>query len=266
MRSMASGVYIAGKLKSPIKVYWEKNDECYARFDELFKPLESGLSTGSDLAASLQTAGFVSIMPESRHLWYMEYSRKKNLYLPGLARTLSFDRQISGKKECTDESVFEKIHGGKIFIISAYSLTKHFPLKSLFVPTDEIQSKIDSITGNFAGRTIGIHIRRGDNYMSINKNTAEDYSCFIDETIEKSPDVKFFLATDSEEIKKNLVEKYGSRILYNDSVLERNSVRGMKDAVVDLCCLSRTEKIIGSYYSSFSDLAAELGNIDLTIL
>ena len=43
--------------------------------------------------------------------------------------------------------------------------------------------------------------------------------------------------------------------------LTRDSLDGMKMAVAELFALSRTSKIIGSYYSSYSQIAAELGNI-----
>jgi len=43
--------------------------------------------------------------------------------------------------------------------------------------------------------------------------------------------------------------------------LERNSLEGMVFAVTELFCLSKTQKIIGSDYSSYSNIAAELGEI-----
>ena len=39
----------------------------------------------------------------------------------------------------------------------------------------------------------------------------------------------------------------------------------MQAAVVDLFVLSKTRRLIGSYWSSFTDTAAELGNLPLTI-
>jgi hypothetical protein len=40
----------------------------------------------------------------------------------------------------------------------------------------------------------------------------------------------------------------------------------MQESVVDLFCLSRMSKIYGSYWSSFSEVAAEIGNVDLIVL
>lgn len=59
---------------------------------------------------------------------------------------------------------------------------------------------------------------------------------------------------------------YGKRILTNTPPLNRDSLEGMIGAVVDLWSLSRTKKIWGSYYSSYSEMAAILGNINLEII
>ena len=48
--------------------------------------------------------------------------------------------------------------------------------------------------------------------------------------------------------------------------VRRDTLAGMQDAVVDLFCLSRTRKLLGSYWSSFSDMAAELSGIPLQIV
>ena len=37
------------------------------------------------------------------------------------------------------------------------------------------------------------------------------------------------------------------------------------EAVVDLFCLAHTRRVIGSYWSSFSDMAAEISGIPLEI-
>ena len=84
--------------------------------------------------------------------------------------------------------------------------------------------------------------------------------------LEARPDVRFFLATDDAEIKRRLLDRFGEdRIITARMELRRDSQEGMKGAVLDLFALSRTEKIIGSYYSSYSEIAAELGGIELII-
>ena len=39
----------------------------------------------------------------------------------------------------------------------------------------------------------------------------------------------------------------------------------MQDALIDLWCLAASRKIIGSYWSSFTDTAADMGGIEKVI-
>lgn len=250
MRAIASGIYISKKLGCPISVHWNKNSECFADFTELFQPI---------------LAENVSVKPYRRSDFYLSLDRKRNIYIPGIIRHFIFDKQIVGKGECMDDSKIENLQG-RIYMISGYSVAKCFSLADLFVPTLEIQEQINGLKTQYSENVYGIHIRRTDNMQSILKNEVDDYLRFMDQKIETCPDVKFYLATDSVEVKQLMINRYGNCIVFHDAILERNSVQGMKDAVVDLWCLSLTKEIIGSYYSSYSDIAAELGDIELRIL
>jgi hypothetical protein len=89
----------------------------------------------------------------------------------------------------------------------------------------------------------------------------------MENEIKLEPKSNFYLATDDNEVKIKLKKHFGAKILtYDNSELTRSNEKGMKDAVVDLWCLSHTSKIIGSYTSSFSAMAAEIGKINLIIL
>lgn len=49
-------------------------------------------------------------------------------------------------------------------------------------------------------------------------------------------------------------------------VIDRNSVQGMHDAMIDLFSLAATDKILGSYWSSFTDVAASMRGIPKVIV
>lgn len=61
------------------------------------------------------------------------------------------------------------------------------------------------------------------------------------------------------------INLYGSRIITSNNEISQNTTEEMRSAVKDLYCLSKTNKIIGSAYSSFSEIAAELDSIKLKI-
>jgi hypothetical protein len=89
----------------------------------------------------------------------------------------------------------------------------------------------------------------------------------IEEEIVRNPDATFFLSTDEEKYQEELLEKFGEdRIIYHEKVFGRHITAGVRDAVIDLFCLSKTSKIYGSYFSSFSDVAGRLGNVQVEVI
>ncbi len=81
--------------------------------------------------------------------------------------------------------------------------------------------------------------------------------------IDLDPYVRFYLATDSMDVKENFLRQFGGRIITAPGMVSRTSIEGIQDALVELYALSRTQKILGSYWSSYSTTAAQLGNIPL---
>ncbi|MCD8298085.1 MAG: hypothetical protein LUC88_10985 [Prevotella sp.] len=110
---------------------------------------------------------------------------------------------------------------------------------------------------------VGVHIRGTDNVKSKLHSPFNVFVNFINKELIKDPNTKFYLATDEIEFKKKLIDMFDDIIITNREVLNRNSLEGMEGALIDLYCLSKTDYIIGSYYSSFSEIAAEIGGIKL---
>jgi len=67
-------------------------------------------------------------------------------------------------------------------------------------------------------------------------------------------------------VKEMLVNRFGDKIITNHFDLSRTSVDGMKNAVVDLWCLAKTDRIIGSANSTYSTFAAQIYGKELGIL
>lgn len=149
-----------------------------------------------------------------------------------------------------------------VYINSCYRLHTLVDNYSNFVPKNEIQNRINQTVSLFKN-TIGLHIRRSDHQASKTHSTLEKFIKVIDNEIKKNPNTTFFLSTDDEPTKQNLINTYGNIIIYNEiTSFDRNSPEAVKDAVLDLYCLSETNKIYGSHHSSFSQVAAKIGVID----
>jgi hypothetical protein len=131
----------------------------------------------------------------------------------------------------------------------------------VFSPTNEIQNRIENKTSCFSQYTIGLHVRQTDNTIAIDNSPIELFKIKIEEEIAKNSKANFFLATDSPEVEKELINEFGAKIIVTSKELNRNSENGIMDALVDMYCLSHTKLIYGSYWSSFSEVAALIGGI-----
>ncbi len=75
-----------------------------------------------------------------------------------------------------------------------------------------------------------------------------------------------YLATDDEATKEALRRRYGKRVIMSNAKATRESTDGIRDALVEMYALSRTRHIFGSAGSTFSPIAACLGDVPITIL
>ena len=139
-------------------------------------------------------------------------------------------------------------------------------ISKLFVPIRTINDKIEKQCSLFEKNTIGVHIRRTDNIASIEESPLELFYKKLDIDIEIHDNTSIYLATDSEEVKAQMRQRYGRRIICSENEASRNSIVGIQEGVVDMYTLARTNKIYGSYGSSFSDMAAQINGRPLEIL
>ena len=133
-------------------------------------------------------------------------------------------------------------------------------------PKDGLKMRIDSFAAKFGEHCIGIHVRRTDNKNAIACSPISLFTATMDEELASDRRTSFFLSTDDVALKDELRKRYGDKLLTCDNVSPRYTLCGEEDAVVDLFLLSRTTKIYGSFWSSFSKVAAQIGNIPLRVL
>ncbi len=126
-------------------------------------------------------------------------------------------------------------------------------------------------------RFTGLHIRVGDETQPgvdfpdfAKKFSAGGYERFyhlLDKTFKNDHKGKIFLACNSTAWQDNLVARYGDRVMfYAKRSLDRSSTVAIQDALIDLMLLSRTKRIIGTRYSSFSMLACLWGKIPIQLI
>ena len=111
-----------------------------------------------------------------------------------------------------------------------------------------------------------MHIRRTDNVESIKFSPLELFLEKINFEVSENENVNFFLSTDDLNVEERIISEFGNKIITHKKEFSRQTVAGMQDAVVDMFCLSKTAVIYGSYWSSFSEISARIGEINLTTL
>ncbi len=259
MRSIASGVSLARKHNSRLRVIWTKDAGLNCSFKELFR--EWHLPDIRLKEASLT----------DRILY--DRPRPKNMRIPQYFQRLLFDCRLYDEyRERFIDRAFDYdrwLAGNrKIYIATCYPFfdTPDTIYRELFVPTDEIEQLIRPYTSQFTAHTIGIHIRRTDNVESISQSPIRLFIEAMEQKVRTFSDTAFFVASDSEEEKSVLKQRFGKRIITSTQKAERNSTKGMKEAAADFYTLSRTHLIFGSQYSSFSEMAAKINNVPFSIL
>lgn len=258
MKAIDSAVALAKDAHKELRIIWFKDWGLNCRFDELFQPLALP-------GVEVKDASLFDLLIYDR-------PRKKNFRLPRLFQRLLFDQCIY-EEEATrlfyEGFDFRSWAEGRRAYIA--SCVYFYPqgagkLFSIFHPIEALQQKIDESCSRFGEHTLGVHIRRTDNVASISQSPTELFIARMEEEIGRHEDTVFYLATDSEEDKKQLKERFGERIVASPRKADRGSVEGMQDALVELYILSRTGRILGSMQSSYSETAAQISGITCELL
>lgn len=257
MRAIASAYNLAKTSSRKLKVIWKVNKNLGADYYDLFLPsncfkVETLFPNDSKkLSKKLRSYKYQPVSQYQK--WIQEYFF--DLILTSLPPN-SGDNKTSTYLE-------EKIKAKRSVLI--YSnlpfYQKHNLDFSLFNLIPKLSEQVEEIVSKFTVNTIGIHIRRTDNIKSIKYSPLEEFNKAIEKEINDNPKVNFFLATDCKETTSALIDRFSDRIFTRNNNLSRESIQGIQDAAIDLYALSRTTKILGSYWSSFSRTASRIGGI-----
>lgn len=244
MRVISSALELAKRRKTRLLVIWKCDQDLNAPYEELFE--------------------------KNREFKVINIKSSKNL-LRGMLRKVS-------RIKITDSLIIDNQKNGELvpefyeqIKLPAYITTysQFFKVKDqfkIFTPTPYLQSRIEKVVAEFSENMVGVHIRRTDQIKSIEYSKTENFIELMNQELEKNPNTRFYLATDDMEEEKELRARFPEHIISNKNrVLERDSKDGMYDAVVDLYCLAACQKIIGSYWSSFSTIAAAINSVELII-
>lgn len=254
MRAIASGISLARDLRTDFRIIWLKNWEINASFDDIFLLPEA-------------LKGRIRYPSTAEYMLFYSEPRKRNLYLSKL--TLGrFGFSFIGVEAPEDMKTLYAQGFMKKDTCYLQGGTNLYPYsedlyRCLFQPTPEISSAVDANLKRLGEKPCGIHIRRTDNAQSIAGSPDKLFIDEINRILEQAPGTRFYLASDCEATKARFRKKFGSAIITGDTPARRDTVEGIRDAAVELYTLAACHEVIGSWFSSFSEAAAMLGNIPL---
>lgn len=241
MHAIAGALDLAKRLNKKLIVFWEQTpNELNAKYSDLFEP---------PVDYKVVECSFRSFLIRLVQLFRFFY-----LFIN--------DGNINQYRYSKDKKWIETFRCKNVFIWSYQSITWTKDFSCFSVRKDIIHEMPYKFTKG--APIIGLHIRRTDLDGAINNSPTYEFEACIEKEKRDNPEINFYLATDDLSEEESLRSKYPDLIFSNYSrSLDRNSLVGIKDALKDIYMLSRCIRIYGSYESTFSMSAANLGNIEL---
>ena len=272
IRAIDSALILCQKHKQNLTILWIKDQTLNCSFEELFLipkiedyefniieyTNESPEFYRSNWFRKIKTNDIkVNKIIENDKL-HKTYSSKK--YVDSLSAR-EMDIIFYSKIQKLIKPIFENQKTSS-YISSCYRLHPIENNYTSFIPAIDISKKIKDTTDKF-NNTIGVHIRKSDHKTSAKYSTTNKFIKAMHHTLKNYPETSFFLSTDNKNTKEDILSEFGDKVIVNEvDSYNRNDSSAIKDAVVDLFCLSKTKKIYGSYHSTFSQFAADLGKIE----
>ena len=139
---------------------------------------------------------------------------------------------------------------------------------SFLKPSQYIEKKGAELFGKIDAHTVGVHVRRTDHTEAIANSPLELFINRMKDELVADSEAKFFVATDDATVRQELREALPEdKLIFNEKgIIDRDSKEGIEDAFVEMLALSRCNKILGSYNSTFSLLPSYIGNIPLEVV
>ena len=252
MRVIRSAYSLAQSTQCRIEVAFAANSECRCNFGDVFAPIEPRLPNFTVRTAT----------------WFDQPPSRYNLHIPLFLRKAVYAKQFACPPDAQSGEIVTALRrNAKAYISTCYEFCESdIPMSLLFKPSRPVESAVEAVVKRFGCRTVGFHVRTTDNVQALKYSPYTLFAAAARWELEQNPHTMLFLATDSPEVKNEFTDEFGERVITSDDELSRSTRHGMLAAATDLFALSHCDKIYGSHYSSFSEIAAELGGKQAEIL
>lgn len=135
------------------------------------------------------------------------------------------------------------------------------PYVNSLIPIQEIRTQIKQFMSKYAvEKMVGLHIRRTEFLLNADGRgqvSSDDlFSKEIQSILSHNPKTKFFLATDSKKTEEKYLEAFKDcMVVFPYKNWDKSTKESTQHALIDLLLLSKTSRILGTYLSTFTEMA-----------
>lgn len=269
MGGLANRMRVIGKLRMvaneahvPMEVLWVSNKDVGAEWREIFEqPMDFVIrEISGPYRHEYYSAKWYKNIHHYLWAWLHRYT-----WLPyNIVEKLDEDTSEDGLQKLFNQWIAQLQSGKILYISTGDNFGEDYDI-SIFKPIATLQKETDAFLPSDK-EVYGIHIRRTDNAWAIENSPLELFENKVASILKAEPEALFYLASDDADTIAHFQKRFGDAILSRPKTYGRTTVRGIQDAIIEMWLLSKTRKIFGSFYSSYSGMAAKIGNIDLEIL
>jgi len=255
MRALDSALALGRAASVPVRMVWKRNFELNCPFEELFEAIPGLVSIKERMEGLKPPSSFVRKTSRIRRSIRATISRTRFINQPESAHYADKPEALIGlaAEHDLDIDTYERFFRGS----EDYQG---------FRPSAGIREKVEEYKLK-SSNIVAVHIRRGDSKPSWIYSPTRGYIASMRSVCEADPSVRFFVASDSAEAEDELESAFPGRIVRQPKAsYAREDPEGIKHAMVDLYCLASCRRFIGSYWSSFTDTALEIGKMPFEMI
>ena len=291
LRTLASFAHFARQINRKLYISWRVTEDCLINFDDIFAVSDNDIF-GREFFLFRSGA-----QADERTRLLEQFMSNET---ERVAQHKIFFAHLSGFN--FDTSIYQQINKQILILrhdgwfingncIDFFIFKKHF-YRSLKL-REGIQKSIDRVWDKLKGRlVVGIHVRRTDprhdwptvasepknnNYVNFDDViSVQDFAKVMVKITKHVPNAIFYVATNSVETKHKInqlqhrsLPALKNKLFFLDtheSMLNRNTLIGMKLSIIDFFILSQTELIISTYGSSFGQEASFFWSVPKLLL
>ncbi len=249
LKGLISVIRLSKKLGRKLILYWPNTQHCGCSFNDLFE--NSFPEINEEELKAIKKEGDYKLYKDvldnaSDTEKYLLFKTWKFVLLPGEIPE-NFAKVFSSESGSNFDFEYDRI--------------PEELKQELLIYIRELRPKDKIFIEEFAERydlkdCVGVHIRKGDYRFTVDRRDKVSSDEKFIKRMNELPESKFFLCTDSKETEKKFEEIFGDRIItFSKGDRKRSKTSAIREALIDQLLLSKTKHILGSYLSTFTELA-----------